>query len=274
MKKAMKYYSNKLCICFFIIIFSKTNKKMEAAAPEKPKSKDSSPSSSHPPSDDDVIEEIDEDTLDYTEEHKKLSEESEKRFKEYVKKKEEEKRVELEKRNQVKKNLKRKAREDEEKGLEKFQMYDPHFNPKLRHVKKKIEKEKEKAKLEKPLAPPYDCSDFSEEGIQRINKLKVSIIELIKRDVKNEFNTTAITKYFDIDIDHIVGFIKKDVLTYYRMGLLSFSVRAILYMTGLTSSDCTRGVESVKDFTDLLHELCEVIDDELDKQKNNKKIGK
>lgn len=199
-----------------------------------------------------------------TEEEAKKAEESKKEAIEYAAQKEKEIKQELEKRQLEKKKRKREKRDEEEKRLAKFQKVDPHFNPKLKHAKRRVEKEKHLDNLDKSI-PSYPVHDtFSSEAVSRLKSLKDEIMKLVREHLPKE-KSTYIAKYFDIDLGQMVAFIKKDVLNYYNLGLINFSVKAIMYMCDLRPTDCLNGIDSIKMFTELLSSICEIIDTEIKK---------
>lgn len=197
-----------------------------------------------------------------TEEEAKKAEESKKEAIEYAALKEKEKKLELEKRLLEKKKRKREKRDEEEKRLAKFQKIDPHFNPKLKHAKRRVEKEKHLDNLNKSL-PSYPVNDkFRKEAIDALTALKDDIMKLVREHLPKE-KSAYIAKYFDIDLGQMVLFIQKEVLNYYNLGLINFSVKAIMYMCDIKPADCGFGIESIKRFTELLSTMCEIIDREI-----------
>jgi len=173
-----------------------------------------------------------------------------------------------------KKQLKRKRREEEEEKLEKFQKLDPHFNPKLKHFRKRLKKlsgsakdqEKKPEKVEEVPEKEESKLDFAEESVQRLNRLREEAVVMIK-DHLPENKSSFLKKFFDVTLPHMVQQIKKEVLSYYNMGLINYSVKAIMYMTGINAEDCKEGIESIKKFTYILECMCEIIQEELNHRK-------
>ena len=211
-------------------------------------------------------EEYELDKSDSTAQHLK------KRLQEKWDKMEAEKAANLKKALEEKKALKRKYRDDEEKKLAKFQKIDPHFNPKLRHAKRQIKK----LKTSPPPPPPpqteikEDASEevppFRTETVEKLKQLQTDIVKLVKDHLPSEKSSEFM--FLNRSLKDIVELLQKDVISYYTMGLINFSVKAIMYMAGISASDCKEGIESVKLFTELLSAMCEVVVEEINHRKN------
>jgi len=209
-------------------------------------------------------EEYELDKSDSTAQHLK------KRLQEKWDKMEAEKAANLKKALEEKKALKRKYRDDEEKKLAKFQKIDPHFNSKLRHAKRQIKKLKTS-----PPPPPQterkeDASEevppFRTETVEKLKQLQTDIVKLVKDHLPSEKSSEFM--FLNRSLKDIVELLQKDVISYYTMGLINFSVKAIMYMAGISASDCKEGIESVKLFTELLSAMCEVVVEETNHRKN------
>jgi len=211
-----------------------------------------------------------EDTEEYV--YVDKTEEIKKKLQEKWDKMESEKAAQLKKAQEERKALKRKCREDEERKLEKFQKLDPHFNPKLRHAKRQIKK----LKTCPPPPPPTEADALQEvppfyrpEAVANLKRIKADIVKLVEDHLPSEKSREF--KFIDKSLKDMVDLLKKDVISYYSMGLINFSVKAIMYMAGISASDCKEGIESVKQFTELLSAMCEIIAEETDHINNNNK---
>lgn len=195
----------------------------------------------------------------------KREEDMKKKLMEKWEKMEEEKALMVKKAKEEKQRLKRKRREEEESKLTKFQKLDPHFNPKLKHAKRTIKKLKtqNEAKKQKEDVPELEYGEESIERLQRLQKDAVSLILAHLPDDKSSFFKTL----FDTELKLVVHKIRKDVLSYYNMGLINVSIKAIMYMAGISAEDCLEGVESIKKFTHILSDMCDIIQHEIERNK-------
>jgi hypothetical protein len=193
----------------------------------------------------------------------KDAQELKKKLQEKWDKMEAEKAAILKKAQEEKKALKRKHREDEERKLAKFQKIDPHFNPKLRHAKRQIKKLKTSPPPAESTAdkeaskelPPF----FRAEAVDKLKQIQTDIVKLVEDHLPNEKSEFG---FLNKSLKDIVEMLQKDVISYYSMGLINFSVKAIMYMAGISASDCKEGIESVKIFTELLSAMCEIVVEE------------